>query len=286
MRFCSIIFFLLSILSTASLPAQKLAVMETAFGNRGVVESIALTKKAGSQGVQIHTGKLDTNGVLTLSIQALQEEFLAASKKHEVEIISLCAGSMNRINVWKDEPDHDRGFTIMKQSIEACDALGCKVLLFPFFGHSNFQKGEEKIAGVTKFIEEILPIARKHGVTLGIESPIAYDRVLELFKRLENPPNVKMYYDTGNMMRGGEDIYAALQKLGNDAICEIHLKPGGDIHFGEGKTDLPKLAGSLDKIGCDKWLVFEARGGFKNGNTKLSAENLKGMKKLVALRKK
>ena len=134
MRFCSIIFFSLSILSTTSLPAQKLAVMETAFGNRGVVESIALTKKAGFQGVQIHTGKLDANGVLTLSVQSLQEEFLVASKKHEVEIISLCAGSMNRINVWKDGPDRDKGLAIMKQSIEACDALGCKVLLFPFFG--------------------------------------------------------------------------------------------------------------------------------------------------------
>ena len=41
------------------LPAQKLAVMETAFGNRGAVESIALTKKAGFQGVQIHPGKID-----------------------------------------------------------------------------------------------------------------------------------------------------------------------------------------------------------------------------------
>ena len=174
----------------------------------------------------------------------------------------------------------------MKQSIEACAALDCKVLLYPFFGPSNFQKGEEKIAGVAKFIKEILPIAKKHGVTLGIESPITYDRVLELFKRLDNPPELKMYYDTGNMMRGGEDIYAALQKLGNDTICEIHLKPEGNIHFGKGKTDLPKLAATLDQIGYDKWLVFEARGGVTKGDTKLSEENLKGMKQLLSLRKK
>ena len=92
---------ILTALSCSSLLAQKLAVMETAFGNRGAVESIALTKKAGFQGVQIHTGKLDANGVLTLSIQSLQREFRVASKEHDIEIISLCAGSMNRINVWK-----------------------------------------------------------------------------------------------------------------------------------------------------------------------------------------
>ena len=193
---------------------------------------------------------------------------------------------MNRINVWKNGPDREKGRAIMKQSIEACAALDCKVLLYPFFGPSNFQKGEEKIAGVAKFIEEILPIAKKHGVTLGIESPITYDRVLELFKRLDNPPELKMYYDTGNMMRGGEDIFAALQKLGNDSLCEIHIKPEGNIHFGKDKTDLPKLAATLDKIGYDKWLVFEARGGIEKGDTNLSEENLKGMKKLVSLRKK
>lgn len=277
---------LFTTLSCSSLSAQKLAVLETAFGNRGLVESIALTKKAGFQGVQIHTGKLDANGVLTLSVESLQKEFREASKDHDVEIISLCAGSMNRINVWKEGPDRQKGLAIMQQSIEACSALDCKVLLYPFFGPSNFQKGEEKIAGVAKFIKGILPIAKEHGVTLGIESPITYDRVLELFKRLDNPPELKMYYDTGNMMRGGEDINTALQKLGNDTICEIHLKPEGNIHFGKGKTDLPKLAATLDQIGYDKWLVFEARGGVTKGDTKLSEENLKGMKKLVSLRKK
>ena len=95
-----------------------------------------------------------------------------------------------------------------------------------------------------------------------------------------------MYYDTGNMMRGGEDIHTALQKLGNAALCEIHLKPEGNIHFGKGKTDLPKLAATLDQIGYDKWLVFEARGGITKGDTKLSEENLKGMKQLLSLRKK
>jgi sugar phosphate isomerase/epimerase len=259
--------------------------METAFGNRGLVESVELAKKSGFQGVQIHTGKLDKNGTLTLADKALQQQFRDASAKHQVEIISLCAGSMNRLNVWKEGPDRKKALAIMTQSIEACGALDCEVLLYPFFGPSNFQKGEEKIAGVTKFIQEILPLARKHGVTLGIESPITCDRVLELFKRLGNPDDVKMFYDTGNMMRAGEDIYATLKKLGNEAICEIHLKPEGNVHFGKGKTDLAKLAATLDQIGYQKWLTFEARGGVINGDTKLSVENLKGMKKLTSLRK-
>ena len=262
-----------------------LAVMETAFGHRTKVESIALSKEAGYQGVQIHTGSLDKEKKLTLADPELQKQFLAASKKHQIEIVSLCAGSMNRLAIWKEGQPRKDGLAIMRQSIDACKALGCDILLFPFFGPSNFTKSEEKIAGVARFIEEILPYAREHGITLGIESPIPYKRVLELFERLGNPKELRMYYDTGNMMRAGEDIYSAIETMGNDLICEIHLKPHGDIHFGKGKTDLPRLAATLDEIGYNKHFLFEARGGIKKGKTNLASENRKGMVELLSLRK-
>lgn len=264
----------------------SLAVMETAFGLRTKVESIALTKEAGFQGVQLHTGNLDEEGILTLAKPELQQEFLAAAKEHDVEIVSLCAGSLNRLVIWKEGKQREEGLGIMKQSIAACKALGCDLLLFPFFGPSNFTKGEEKIAGVAEFTKEILPYAEEHGVTIGIESPIPYKRVLELFERLGNPKNFLMYYDTGNMMRSGEDIYAAIEDMGNDLICEIHIKPEGHIHFGKDKTDLPRLAAVLDKIGYDKSFLFEARGGVKKGKAGLAAENRKGMLKLLSLRRK
>lgn len=272
--------------SHLALSDSKLAVMETAFGNRCAVDSIDLTKKAGYAGVQLHTGSLDENGVLTISDPKLQAEFLAAVEEHEVEIVSLCAGSMNRINVWEPGESRDKGLAIMKQSLAACEVFECDLLLFPFFGPSNFQDGEEKIEGVADFIREILPVAEKHGVTLGLESPVTYERVIELFERLGNPNNVLMYYDTGNMQRGGEDIYQAIRDLGNDRIGEIHIKPEGDVHFGKDKTDYQKLADALDAIGYDKWFVFEARGGQDKDNpTALAIENRKGMEMLLSLRK-
>ncbi|MEM6916850.1 MAG: TIM barrel protein, partial [Verrucomicrobiota bacterium] len=172
--------------SHLALAESKLAVMETAFGNRCVVDSIALTKDSGYAGVQLHTGSLDANQVLTISDTDLQAEFLAAVEEHGIEIVSLCAGSMNKIKVWEPGESRERGLAIMKQSLAACEVFDCDVLLFPFFGPSNFQEGEEKIAGVADFIREILPIAEQHGVTLGLESPVTYERVIELFERLGN----------------------------------------------------------------------------------------------------
>ncbi|MEM6915948.1 MAG: sugar phosphate isomerase/epimerase family protein [Verrucomicrobiota bacterium] len=277
---------LLVLCSSWAFSDSKLAVMETAFGNRCAVESIALTKEAGYAGVQLHTGSLDENGILTISDPELQGAFLAAVEEHGVEIVSLCAGSMNKINVWEPGESREQGLAIMKQSLAACEVFGCDLLLFPFFGPSNFQEGEEKIEGVADFIREILPIAEQLGVTLGLESPVTYERVMELFERLGNPDNVLMYYDTGNMQRGGEDNYQAIRELGNDRIGEIHIKPEGDVHFGKDNTDYQRLADALDEIGYDKWFVFEARGGQdKEDPAALAIENRKGMEMLLSLRK-
>lgn len=263
----------------------KIGVMETAFGYRCEVESVRLAKESGYAGVQIHTGRLGKDGKMTISDPEIQKQFIAASKKHGVEICSLCAGAMNRVNVWQDGEARKNGLKIMTESLAACEALSCETLLFPFFGPSNFQDEDEILEGVAKFIEEILPAARKHGVTIGLESPVTYERVQELLKRLGNPKEVKMYYDTGNMGRKGEEIGKALRAFGKEGICEVHLKPKNGVHFGKDDgTDLEKLAATLDEIGYEGWLVFEQGGGVKKGEAELSKENLIGVKKLVAMR--
>lgn len=280
---------LLTLLSIVHLvfAEAKIAVMETAFGNRCSVESVRLAKESGYAGVQIHTGKLEKNDLMTISDPKLQKEFLAASKKHGVEIVSLCAGAMNRIDVTKPGESRERGRAVMIHSMNACQKLGCKTLLFPFFGPSNFQKSDEKLEGVAEFLRELRPSAEHYGVTIGIESPVTHDRIKQLLKLIWNPECVKMYYDTGNMGRKNEDIHKALRSFGNEGVCEIHLKPKKGIHFGKNDgTDLTKLAATLDEIGYEGWLVFEQGGGVKKGETQLSKENLKGVKKLVSLRRK
>ena len=65
------------------------------------------------------------------------------------------------------------------------------------------------------------------------------------------------------------------------------MKPKKGIYFGENdETNLKKLAGTLDEIGYDGWVVFEQGGGVEKGRAELSKENLNGVKKLVEFRKK
>jgi len=73
--------YFLSLCLTLPCLAQKLAVMETAFGNHGVVNSVELVKQVGFRGIQIHTGNLDKEGVLTLADNSLDSSKRTPSKR-------------------------------------------------------------------------------------------------------------------------------------------------------------------------------------------------------------
>jgi len=50
--------------------------------------------------------------------------------------------------------------------------------------------------------------------------------------------------------------------LGNDRICEVHLKDRNTSMLGspEGMVDMNECARALEDIGYDKWLVLETSG--------------------------
>ena len=208
---------------------------------------------------------------------SIVESWKVASDEHGVQIISLCAGSLNKCEIW----DRDREFAmrIAKQTIDACHTLGVEIMLFPFFGPSNFQTSDEALHGIGDFMRELLPYAKAKGVVIGIEAPVTTVRVLELLKMLEYPQHLKIYYDTGNLF-AKEDIYETIEMYGKKHFCEIHIKPAGHSVIGMGDIDLAKLAKALDDASYDQWLVYEAGRGGRD-----PVANRKGIEKLVSLRK-
>lgn len=264
----------------------KLGIMETTFGNRASVESIELTKKAGLAGVQIHTGVPDENGMIPLSRPEVIEAFRAARKEHGVEIISLCAGEMNKHNSWEPE---ERAITLSigKQSIQACKELDVPILLVPFFGKAAFGNDIEdpKHKAVISLLRELLPHAESANVTLGIETLSKKPAISHILETLNNP-YLKSYYDTGNQLRAGEDIYQVIQDWGGDTICQMHLKPfkaqENENVFGRGQTDLPKLASVIHSSGYQGWLVFEPGWGKKTLGFPYAVKNIQGARMMLA----
>lgn len=281
---------LLALVATAPACADetraKIAVMETAFGKRGEVTSFVDAKNAGYSAIQMHTGtpagfrgkSIAADSSLPFAVDpSILDSWRTASRKHDVEIVSLCAGCLNKCQIW--DRDHEASMRVTRQTIDACQELRVPTMLFPFFGPSNFQTSDEALNGVANFMRELLPHARAKNVVIGIEAPVTTVRVLELLEMLEFPQHLKVYYDTGNLFEK-EDIYQTIRRFGKQHFCEIHIKPAGHEVVGAGKTDLGKLAAVLDAIEYDNWLVYEA-----SCDGKAPVANREGIERIVRLRK-
>jgi len=228
----------------------RIGVMETAFNKRGDVKSFALAQAAGYTAIQMHSGNPpgmkkkghDQSASLPIGDDpAILDSWIEESKKHGVEIISLCAGSLNRCQIW--DRDRELAMRIAKQTIDGCEKVGSSVMLFPFFGPSNFQKNDKALEGVAQFMRDLLPYAKEKNVVIGIEAPITTVRVMELLEKLGYPEHLKVYYDTGNLFPK-EDIYETIRKYGKDHFCEVHIKASKSAVAGKGQIDLAKLARS------------------------------------------
>ena len=262
-----------------------IAVMETAFRKTADVTSFADAKDAGYNAIQMHSGMPDamrkksidpSTGLAIGEDSSIIPSWKQASEEHGVEIISLCAGCLNKCEIW--DKDREVAMRVARQTIDACHQLDVKVMLFPFFGPSNFQDSDEALNGIAEFMRELLPYATEKDVVIGIEAPVTTARVMQLMKMLDFPSHLKIYYDTGNLYEK-EDIYATIRKYGEEHFCEIHIKAASHSVVGQGKIDVKKLAEALDAANYDGWLVYES-----NREGKVPVANREVIEQIVSLR--
>lgn len=238
------------------------------------VEAVALAKKIGFDGVQVSLG-VGTDR-LPLSDPAIQQAYLAASKKGNLPLASVCLNILHR-NILKSDPLGQRW---VADAIPIARNLGVKVILLPFFGRGALTTTAE-MDYVGDVIREIAPQAEKAGVILGLEDTISARDNVRIMERAKSPA-VLTYYDVGNSTQHGFDIISEIRWLGRERICEVHLKD--NPHFlGQGKIDFKAVIDALADIGFDKWAQLETdcpTGSVENDMT----TNLKFIRRLIAER--
>jgi len=226
----------------------KLGAPDWNLKQEGKVESIALAKQIGFDGVQVSLGVGDK--ALPLSDPALQQRFLAESKRVGLPLASVCLEVLHK-NGLKSDPLGQRW---VADSIPAAKALGVKVVLLPFFGKQALQTPEE-MDRVGDILKEIAPTAEKAGVILGLEDTISAKENVRIMDRAKSPA-VLTYYDVGNSTNGGFNVIEEIRWLGKDRICEVHLKDNPH-YLGEGKIDFPGVVKALADIGFTAWAELE-----------------------------
>jgi len=213
------------------------------------VESIALAKSLGFDGVQVSIGKV-TEDKLPLSDPALQKTFLDESKRVGLPIESLCLEMLHR-NYLKSDPLGQRW---VADCIPIAKAMGVRVVLLPFFGKGALETTAE-MDKVGDILKEVAPAAERSGVILGLEDTISARDNVRLMERSKSPA-VLTYYDVGNSTKGGFNVVEEIRWLGGKRICEVHLKDNPH-YLGDGTIDFKGVIDALADIGFDGWAQLE-----------------------------
>ena len=214
----------------------------------GKVESVALAKKLGFDGVQVSIGK--GTDKLPLSDPGLQKAFLDESNRVGLPVESLCLDILHR-NYLKSDPLGQRW---VADSIPIARAMGVRVVLLPFFGKGALET-ESEMDQVGDILKEVAPAAQKAGVILGLEDTISARDNVRIMDRTKSLA-VLTYYDVGNSSSNGYNVVKEIRWLGSARICEVHLKDNPN-YLGEGKIDFKAVIDALADIGFDGWAQLE-----------------------------
>jgi sugar phosphate isomerase/epimerase len=208
-----------------------------------------LAKEIGLDGVQVDLGRPE-NG-LQLRRPEVQKNYRAAARKTGVAIGSLALGALNQVAL-KSEP---RAAIWLHDSLATAQALGVKVILIAQFHNGDLKGDAAGIDRTVGLLQELAPRVERAGLILGLENYLSAEENLAILDRV-NSPAVQVYYDVGNSMDKGYDIYAEIRQL-KGRICEFHAKDG-KFMLGQGRVDFQKVRAAMDDIGYRGWIHIEA----------------------------
>lgn len=232
--------------------------------------------KAHVEGLQVSVA---TNpGNVPLRSEAVRDKYRELGKEYGVTVHSIAAGSiLNRIPL-ASEP---QSAVYVIDAIEAAHALGAKNILMAFFGNGDlrlsdamgqtrnissdswkeYELDSQAVTRVVEVLRQIAPRAEEMGVAMGLENTITAKQNLEIIERVGSDM-LQVYYDIGNSWGNGYNVPDEIRMLGNDRICEIHLKDWDTPLFsnGEGMVNWDEVAKACHDINFDKWYVLETSG--------------------------
>lgn len=189
--------------------------------------------------------------------------------------LRLAAHTMIKYKFIERKPDYLDDF---RQSLEDAVTMGAPILMLPPFARQNQTSLEDDRKAWTEYYAQALPLARKAGVTLTLESTgmrqspiVTADEVLEVLRAV---PGLKVTYDHGNVATADDPVAAYLRQ--KDQVVHFHLKdwkiadapfPGGDLKrcgkyyanalIGEGDLDLRGFWNQVDERGRNLFVNLE-----------------------------
>lgn len=213
-------------------------------------EAVRDIREAGYDGFEVFDGNL-------LEFENAKREFAEITDAGRTKLVAVYSGA-NFIfpDIWPEE----------RWRLEKAAALGAE------FGAEHFVVGggakrangveEADYLRVAEGLEEVVEIARKHGLTpsyhphLGTisESP-------EQLAKIFNATRIGFCPDTAHLAAGGGDPAELIRRY-HDRVPYVHLKdlreePFGFLPLGEGVLNFDRIMAALNDINYDGWITVE-----------------------------
>ena len=240
-----------SILIGATRRQIRISACDWSIGKSSDPGAFDVAKEIGLEGIQVNLGGIKNN--LHLREPERQRQYLEKSKESGIRISSLAIAELNNVP-YKEDPQTE---VWVSDSIDVAKNLGVSVILLAFF-HKNDLRGDEKgKQEVIRRLRVVAPKAERMGITLGIESYLSANELVDIIQRVGSK-SVKVYYDFRNSADAGYDVIKEIKFLGKDAICELHMKENGFL-LGKGTLDWKRIGETLmeiDYVG-DGWMQIE-----------------------------
>lgn len=151
---------------------------------------------------------------------------------------------------------------VLTRLIEYASQIGAKGVEIPFVDNSSIKTAEEEDA-VCAVLEEVLPIAKKHAVWIGLETDFPPGRFKVLLERFDDP-HLRANYDTGNSAGLGYDPKEELAAYGK-YIANIHIKDrkihGTTVPLGTGSVSFGDFFGALKDLAYSGSFILQAARG-------------------------
>lgn len=238
---------------------------------------IPLAEKVGLQAIQVSVGTAPDS--IPLRENAVRQQYLQLGQKHNIRFCSVAAGSILHRNALTTDPKNAK---YVIDALEAASVLGAGNILVALFGdgdllqmdesgnytnipankYAEYKWKEKDVERLIKVIkQQIVPRAEDLGVVIGLENSLTASQNLQIIDEIGSPM-VQVYYDIANSWRRGYDVTGEIRQIGNERMCEVHIKNEGSrlIYGNEGVVDMERCAAALHAIGFDKWLVLETSG--------------------------
>ena len=216
-----------------------------------------LAKELACDGVEMDMGGL---GKREMFDNKMRDEKTAAFFKHTADSLGIRIGAIAMSGFYgQDLTQRDNFLALMEDCFETMKRMGdVKVAFLPLGGcGNNWTTDKTKRKEILKRLHAIGEAAKKHGVVVGIDTPLDATGNLRLLKEIKSD-GIAIFYKWQTIIENGWDIVKDMKKLGARNICAIHASNTDSLCLrNDPAVNLPLIKQTLDEMDWSGWLFVE-----------------------------